>query len=178
MTSFPRRRSSVCGFARTPPGRFSCRARTRPSGRRSGFSGSGPRTCCRSPGRIPDFPIVLETVRECLDDDLDLPRLRRLLEAIQSGEVRVQTRRGEIPSPFTSELIFEFTAAHLYEWDEPKRGDLPPAGSICQRPDARAAAARRALRPIGSIRRRSAGWRTGCGITDCRREPSRRWPSD
>ena len=24
----------------------------------------------------PDFPIVLETVRECLDDDLDLPRLR------------------------------------------------------------------------------------------------------
>ena len=40
--------------------------------------------------QIPDFPIVLETVRECLDDDLDLPRLRALLEAIQSGEVRVQ----------------------------------------------------------------------------------------
>ncbi len=79
---------------------------------------------------IPDFPIVLETVRECLDDDLDVPRLRRLLGAIQSGDVRVQTRRGEIPSPFASELIFEFTAAHLYEWDEPKRGDLPPAGSV------------------------------------------------
>jgi ATP-dependent helicase Lhr and Lhr-like helicase len=79
---------------------------------------------------IPDFPIVLETVRECLDDDLDVPRLRRLLEGIQSGEVRIQTRRGETPSPFTSELIFEFTAAHLYEWDEPKRGDLPPAGSV------------------------------------------------
>ena len=40
------------------------------------------------------------------------------------------TRRGEIPSPFTSELIFEFTAAHLYEWDEPKRSDRQPAGSI------------------------------------------------
>ncbi len=79
---------------------------------------------------ITDFPIVLETVRECLDDDLDLPRLRSLLEAIQSGEVRVVTRRGEIPSPFTSELIFEFTEAHLYEWDEPKRSDLPPPGSI------------------------------------------------
>ena len=75
--------------------------------------------------QIPDFPIVLETVRECLDDDLDVPRLRALLAAIQSGEVRVQTRRGEIPSPFTSDLIFEFTAAHLYEWDEPKRSDLP-----------------------------------------------------
>ncbi len=79
---------------------------------------------------IPDFPIVLETVRECLDDDLDVPRLRPLLEAVSSGLVRVQTRRGEIPSPFTQELIFEFTAAHLYEWDEPKRGDLPAAGSI------------------------------------------------
>ena len=61
---------------------------------------------------IPDFPIVLEIVaRNALpDDDLDVPRLRRLLEAIQSGEVRVQTRRGETPSPFTSELDLEFTA--------------------------------------------------------------------
>jgi ATP-dependent Lhr-like helicase len=80
--------------------------------------------------QIPDFPVVLETVRECLDDDLDLPRLRTLLAAIQSGEVSVHTRRGEIPSPFTSELIFEFTAAHLYEWDDPKRSDLQPPGAI------------------------------------------------
>ena len=35
--------------------------------------------------QFPDFPIVLETVRECLDDDLDLPRLRALLDAIQRG---------------------------------------------------------------------------------------------
>jgi ATP-dependent helicase Lhr and Lhr-like helicase len=80
--------------------------------------------------QIPDFPIVLETVRECLDDDLELPRLRALLDAIQSGEVAVCKRRGEVPSPFTSELIFQFTAAHLYEWDEPKRADRQPAGSI------------------------------------------------
>ena len=43
---------------------------------------------------------------------------------------RVHKRRGEVPSPFTSELIFQFTAAHLYEWDEPKRSDRQPAGSI------------------------------------------------
>jgi ATP-dependent Lhr-like helicase len=78
----------------------------------------------------PDFPIVLETVRECLDEDLDLPRLRSLLDAIESGSVRVVRRSGEIPSPFTSELIFLFTAAHLYELDEPKRTDRRPAGSI------------------------------------------------
>jgi len=80
--------------------------------------------------RFPDFPIVLETMRECLDDDLDLPRLRSLLDAIEKGTVRVVRRAGEIPSPFTSELIFTFTAAYLYEWDEPKRTDRQPSGSV------------------------------------------------
>jgi ATP-dependent Lhr-like helicase len=80
--------------------------------------------------QFPDFPIVLETVRECLDDDLDLPRLRKLLDKIQSGQVRVISRRGELPSPFASELIFKFTEAHLYEWDEPKRNDRKSFGSV------------------------------------------------
>ena len=39
-------------------------------------------------------------------------------------------RAGEVPSPFASELIFQFTAAHLYEWDDPKRSDRQPAASI------------------------------------------------
>jgi ATP-dependent Lhr-like helicase len=77
-----------------------------------------------------DFPIVVETVRECLDDDLELPRLRALLQGIQAGEIRVVRRQGEIPSPFTSELIFLFTAAHLYEWDEPRRSDRGPDRSL------------------------------------------------
>ncbi len=38
--------------------------------------------------QFPDFPIVLETVRECLDDDLDLPRLRALLDAIEQRNGR------------------------------------------------------------------------------------------
>ena len=80
--------------------------------------------------QFPDFPILLETVRECLDDDLDLPRLRSLLDAIAGGSIKVVRRAGEVPSPFTSELIFQFTAAHLYEWDDPKRSDRSPAASI------------------------------------------------
>ena len=80
--------------------------------------------------QFPDFPILLETVRECLDDDLDLPRLRSLLDAIAGGSVTVVRRAGEVPSPFASELIFQFTAAHLYEWDDPKPSDRPPAASI------------------------------------------------
>jgi ATP-dependent helicase Lhr and Lhr-like helicase len=80
--------------------------------------------------QFPDFPILLETVRECLDDDLDLPRLRDLLARIESGTVRVVRRQGETPSPFTSEMIFEFTAAHLYEWDDPKRSDRRPTAAV------------------------------------------------
>ena len=80
--------------------------------------------------QFPDFPIVLETVRECLDDDLDLPGLRSVLSAVGQGTVQVVRRQGEIPSPFTSELIFLFTAAHLYEWDDPKRSDRRPVGSV------------------------------------------------
>jgi ATP-dependent Lhr-like helicase len=75
-----------------------------------------------------DFPIVVETFRECLNHDLELPRLRRLLDDIAAGTVRVVTREGEIASPFASELIFKFTPAYLYEWDEPRRGDLRPGG--------------------------------------------------
>lgn len=69
-----------------------------------------------------DFPIVVETFRECLDDDLDLPRLRSFLDAVQAGTIRVVERRGDVASPFASELIFRFSQKFLYEWDEPRRG--------------------------------------------------------
>ena len=79
--------------------------------------------------RFPDFPIVVETYRECLNDDLDLPRLRRFLDAVEAGTIRVVARPGETASPFSSALIFQFTAAYLYEWDEPRRSDRQPAGA-------------------------------------------------
>ena len=79
--------------------------------------------------RFPDFPIVVETYRECLEDDLDLPRLRDVLSAVSEGKIRVVTHRGEIPSPFTSNLLLRFTQSYLYEWDEPKRGDIPRRSS-------------------------------------------------
>jgi len=66
--------------------------------------------------KMADFPIVVETYRECLVDDLDLPRLRWFLDAIQDGSIRVVARDGEVPSPFASDLIFKFTQTFLYEW--------------------------------------------------------------
>jgi ATP-dependent Lhr-like helicase len=77
--------------------------------------------------RHPDFPVVVETFRECLHDHLDVPRLKELLAAVQKGEVTVSMRRAEQPSPFASGLLFAFTAAGMYDYDsvegEPSRAD-------------------------------------------------------
>src|SRR5262249_11141542 len=76
--------------------------------------------------RHADFPIVVETFRECLHDHLDVPRLAQLLEDVRGGRVNVLTRRLEAPSPFAAELLFAFTAAFMYQYDdtegEPSQG--------------------------------------------------------
>jgi ATP-dependent Lhr-like helicase len=76
--------------------------------------------------RHPDFPVVVETFRECLHDHLDVPRLRELLNAIRAGEVEVVTRRAESPSPFASGLLFAFTAGYMYQYD---RVEQEPTGA-------------------------------------------------
>jgi ATP-dependent Lhr-like helicase len=80
--------------------------------------------------QYPDFPIVIETFRECLDEDLDLPRLRGFLDAVEAGTIRVIRRRGEIPSPMTQELIFGLTAAYVYSWDEPQTSERKPTSAV------------------------------------------------
>ena len=67
--------------------------------------------------RHPDFPVVAETFRECLQDHLDVPRLQQLLSDIRAGKVEIATRRAETPSPFASGLLFSFTAAYMYQYD-------------------------------------------------------------
>jgi ATP-dependent Lhr-like helicase len=66
----------------------------------------------------PEFPIVAETFRECLHDHLDVPRLRQWLADVQSGRVQLKSRRAEAPSPFASGLLFAFTMAYMYQYDD------------------------------------------------------------
>ncbi|QEH33997.1 putative ATP-dependent helicase Lhr [Aquisphaera giovannonii] len=80
-------------------------------------------------GRFPEFPIVVETYRECLEHDLELPRLRALLAGIEDGSIRVAIRPAEVASPFASDLLFEFTPLYMYQWDEPRRGDRRAGGA-------------------------------------------------
>ncbi|WP_136520373.1 Lhr family helicase [Cellulomonas telluris] len=69
--------------------------------------------------RYPDFPILLEAVRECLQDDFDTEALTTLMRDIGSGRVRVVEVTTPHPSPFAQSLLFGYTAQFLYEGDAP-----------------------------------------------------------
>ncbi|MGH3093254.1 MAG: Lhr family helicase, partial [Gaiellaceae bacterium] len=69
--------------------------------------------------RYADFPVVLETYRECLQDVFDLPALRKVLtdlEARRLDLVEVETNHA---SPFASSLLFDYVATYMYEDDTP-----------------------------------------------------------
>ncbi|HEY5288210.1 MAG TPA: DEAD/DEAH box helicase [Solirubrobacteraceae bacterium] len=69
--------------------------------------------------RYPDFPIVLETYRECLRDVLDLPGLQELLRGIQTREVSLVEVETQHASPFAGSLLFDYVATYMYEGDTP-----------------------------------------------------------
>ncbi|HEX2119235.1 MAG TPA: helicase-related protein, partial [Acidimicrobiales bacterium] len=66
-----------------------------------------------------DFPILLETYRECLRDVFDLPALIELMTAIRARTVRVASVDTTSPSPFAQSLAFQYVANFLYEGDAP-----------------------------------------------------------
>ncbi|MGL5857814.1 MAG: Lhr family helicase [Angustibacter sp.] len=69
--------------------------------------------------RYPDFPIMLEAVRECLQDVFDVPGLVDLMRDIRSRRVRVVEVETSRPSPFAQSLMFGYVAQFLYEGDSP-----------------------------------------------------------
>jgi ATP-dependent helicase Lhr and Lhr-like helicase len=69
--------------------------------------------------QYPAFPIVLETVRECLRDVFDVPALTGLLRDIAARKVRVVEVETQTPSPFGKSLLFRYVGAFMYEGDAP-----------------------------------------------------------
>lgn len=65
------------------------------------------------------FPIVLEAVRECLQDVFDVPGLSELMGDIESRKVRLVEVTTPEPSPFARSLLFGYVAQFLYEGDSP-----------------------------------------------------------
>lgn len=69
--------------------------------------------------KYPSFPIVLETVRECLQDVYDLPALKDIAASIERRELRLVQTTTQQPSPFAKSLLFGYVAQYLYEGDSP-----------------------------------------------------------
>lgn len=69
--------------------------------------------------RYPSFPIILETVRECLHDVYDLDALGELLRDIEQRTVRIAEVTVDQPSPFAASMLFTYTGAFMYEGDSP-----------------------------------------------------------
>jgi ATP-dependent helicase Lhr and Lhr-like helicase len=69
--------------------------------------------------KYPDFPIVLETVRECLQDVYDVPAVVELMAGIAQRRVRVLEAETTQPSPFAASLLFGYVGAFMYEGDTP-----------------------------------------------------------
>ncbi|WP_139652604.1 DEAD/DEAH box helicase [Raoultibacter phocaeensis] len=71
--------------------------------------------------REDDFPLLVETARECLQDVYDMESLLRLMGDIEAGTVRLVEAQTTTPSPFAAPLLFGYVGDHLYD------GDLPAA---------------------------------------------------
>ncbi|MBO0775977.1 MAG: winged helix DNA-binding domain-containing protein, partial [Actinobacteria bacterium] len=65
------------------------------------------------------FPIVLETVRECLQDTFDVPALTGLMRDLAARKVRLVEVETQAPSPFSRSLLFRYVGAFMYEGDSP-----------------------------------------------------------
>ena len=69
--------------------------------------------------RYPDFPVLLETYRECMSDLFDLSGLVDLMRKIEDGAIRVDDVETPGPSPFARSLVFAYEERFLYDDDAP-----------------------------------------------------------
>lgn len=69
--------------------------------------------------KYPQFPIILETVREVLQDVYDVDGLVEILDQIRTRILRVVEVQTPQASPFAQTLLFGYTAQFMYETDAP-----------------------------------------------------------
>lgn len=73
----------------------------------------------------PDFPIMLETMRECVHDVYRLKQLKSLVTRLSQGSgvdgARIAEVTTERPSAFAEALLFTYTGAFMYEGDSAER---------------------------------------------------------
>ena len=67
----------------------------------------------------PDFPMIMEAMREVLQDVYDMDALLELTRGIAQRQVRLVEATTHRPSPFAQSILFGYIAQYLYEGDSP-----------------------------------------------------------
>ena len=62
---------------------------------------------------IPDHPLVRQTIRDCLEEAMDIEGFEQLLRALESGEIQVVARDLTEPSPLALEVLSARPYAYL-----------------------------------------------------------------
>jgi ATP-dependent Lhr-like helicase len=73
----------------------------------------------RATRRYDDFPLLAETWRTCLEDEFDLPTLRRMLEDVANRTIRVSEVETAAPSPFAASIGWRSVNSYMYDDDAP-----------------------------------------------------------
>ncbi|MDB2207553.1 ATP-dependent helicase, partial [Mycobacteroides abscessus] len=66
-----------------------------------------------------DFPMVLEALRECLQDVYDIGTLVRLMSGIEQRRIRIVEVQTDTPSPFAAAQLFSYIGGFMYDEDRP-----------------------------------------------------------
>ena len=67
-----------------------------------------------------NFPLLLETARECLQDVYDLPALRTVMSALRTTTIRLHDVQTSTSSPFAEHVLFGFVGSVMYQYDVPQ----------------------------------------------------------
>jgi ATP-dependent Lhr-like helicase len=68
---------------------------------------------------IPEFPLIGEAARECLEEVLDYENFLRVVAGIETGEIEIAEVERRQPTPFAGAMQFAVVGAFLYEFDAP-----------------------------------------------------------
>ncbi|NMM94451.1 DEAD/DEAH box helicase [Bifidobacterium oedipodis] len=67
-----------------------------------------------------NFPLLLETARECLQDVYDMPALRAIMTDLNAGTIILDEVHTDQPSPLAENLLFGYVGQVMYQYDVPQ----------------------------------------------------------
>lgn len=63
------------------------------------------------------FPLLKAAIDECLEQHLDGPHLRDVLQGIEQGRIQIEVRDSDYPSPLATQFMFDYVNTQIYEAD-------------------------------------------------------------